>query len=67
MATVGPCLEALQDELEGLHADRLAMGYFAPPTPAQEQEANRIQAHLLDVIGTMLGTIQSEQIGLCVT
>lgn len=66
MKSVGPCVEGLQDDLDALHADRLSMGYFAPPTPAQEQEADRIQAHFLDVIGSMLHTVQEENIGLCV-
>ena len=67
MHTVGPCVEDLQDELEALQADRLAMGYFAPPTPAQEQEAGKIQGLLLSVIQNMIHVIQRENAGLYVT
>lgn len=67
MKTVNPCIESLQEDLEELHTERLAVGCCGAPTPAQEQEAERIHGHLLDVISNMLGSIELENKSLYVT
>lgn len=67
MNTMNPCVESLREKLEELHAERLAMGYFAGPTPAQEHEALRIHCHFLEIIGTMLNSFGHENKSLYVT
>lgn len=67
MKSVNPCIESLEEKLEELHAERLAMGYFAAPTPAQEQEAERIHTHYLDIISNMLNSMERETKSLYVT
>ena len=65
--TVNPCIESLQEKLDELHAERLAMGYFAAPTLAQEQEAENLHSHYLDIISNMLNSMERETKSLYVT